>query len=114
MRPTQEKKIPLYLQEYDVYNAYCLLTSFQPETFEEAAKDDDWKKAIKTELKSHEELGTFDPAILPPGEKAIDLKWVFTIKGDGTKKARLVAKGFQQPVKFDEATYMLLFAGVQP
>lgn len=50
MRPTRAKKMRLYLKEYDVYNAYCLLTSFQPETFEEATKDDDWKKAIKTEL----------------------------------------------------------------
>lgn len=104
-RPIRDKRTPPYLQDYDVYNTYCLLTTVQPKSFDEAARSEDWKKAIDVELKSHEELNTFQPAVLPSGEKAIDLKWVFCIKGDGTKKARLVAKGFQQPMMFDEQTY---------
>lgn len=104
-RPIREKKPPTYLQEYDAYNAYCLLTSAQPKTYEEAAKSEEWKVAIDKELKSHDELGTWDPAILPQGQMAMDLKWVFNVKCDGTKKARLVAKGFQQPTMFDELTY---------
>jgi len=105
-RPIREKKMPTHLQDYDVYHAYCLLTSCSnPSTFQEAIKIDDWKLAIESELKSHEQLGTWEPAVLPTGEKAIDVKWVFNTKSDGTRKARLVAKGFQQPSTFDELNY---------
>ncbi|KAJ8886561.1 hypothetical protein PR048_012773 [Dryococelus australis] len=36
------------------------------------------------------------PIVLPPGEKAIETKWIFKTKKDGLKKVRLVAKGFQE------------------
>ena len=59
---------------------------------------------------SLQDMGAFEEADLPPGEKAIGLKWVFAHKTDefgdhikGKEKARLVAQGFnQRPGQFDE------------
>ena len=72
----------------------------EPQTYEEAIKSEDWKDAISSELDSHERLGTWTPTKLPDRQVAIDTKWIFKIKEDGTKKVRLVARGFQVP--FDE------------
>lgn len=92
---------PSYLQDFELYTAYCMLTrTEEPQTYEEAIKSEDWKDAISSELDSHERLGTWTPTKLPDGQVAIDTKWIFKIKEDGTKKARLVARGFQVP--FDE------------
>lgn len=57
---------------------------------------EEWEKAIKAELNAHTKLETWREATLPTGAKAIDTKWIFKEKQDGTKKARTVAKGFQQ------------------
>ncbi|CAA9998927.1 unnamed protein product, partial [Nesidiocoris tenuis] len=101
-------KKPSRLDEFELYSAYCMLSSTtqEPKTFEEARQNDEWKAAIKNELDSHKELGTWTPAKLPENKEAIDTKWVFKIKEDGTKKARLVARGFQIPYnKLEEFTY---------
>ncbi|KAG5893279.1 hypothetical protein JTB14_002682 [Gonioctena quinquepunctata] len=83
---------PKYLEEYEVYTAYCLISSSKsdPLTYEDADKE--WKEAIEKELKK---LNTWTEAELPEGETAIQTRWVFRTKEDGTKKARVVAKGFQ-------------------
>lgn len=87
---------PHHLDEYEVYTTYCLLTDMgDPLTFEEAHMEEEWKIAIQKEIDSHKKLGTWTITNLPSGKKAIDTKWVFRTKEDGTKKARLVAKGFQ-------------------
>ena len=60
--------------------------------------------------KSLVEMGAFEEADLPSGQKAIGLKWVFDYKMDvngvnipGKEKARLVAQGFNQhPGQYDE------------
>ncbi|KAG5862774.1 hypothetical protein JTB14_033211 [Gonioctena quinquepunctata] len=62
---------------------------------EDADDDDQWRGAIDREISAHEKHGTWEPAYLPSVKQAIDTRWVFTIKQDGTEKARLVAKGFQ-------------------
>jgi Reverse transcriptase (RNA-dependent DNA polymerase) len=62
------------------------------------------------ELKSLDEMGAFEEADLPAGDRAIGLKWVFDRKTDangvnipGKEKARLVAQGFnQRPGQYDE------------
>lgn len=95
-RSGRKVNAPKYLNEYEVYTAYCLLASqADPETYEEAINDGEWKEAIIKELKSHEKLQTWKEESLPEGKTAIQTKWVFRTKDDGTKKARIVAKGFQ-------------------
>lgn len=77
----------------------------EPKTFSEASKCPEWREAISKELNSHENLGTWSPATLPEGAKAIETRWVFKIEDDGTKKARLVAKGFQLQTDNNEHLY---------
>jgi hypothetical protein len=64
---------------------------------------------MDSEMQSICKNGTWELAILPPGQKAIGLKWVFKLKknskGEIVKhKARLVAKGYvqKQGVDFEE------------
>lgn len=86
-------------ERYDeVYEAYCLMSSENdPVTCEKAMKQrPEGKIAVKNELKSLAEKETWKETKLPIGAKAIDTKWVFRIKSEGSKKARLVARGFQQ------------------
>jgi transposase InsO family protein len=65
-----------------------------------------WRQAAIDEMKSLRDRRTFDLAALPHDRKAIDNRWVFTVKSkaDGSIekfKARLVAKGFHQRVGID-------------
>jgi hypothetical protein len=66
-------------------------------------------EAMDSEMQSICKNGTWELAILPLGQKAIGLKWVFKLKknskGEIVKhKARLVAKGYvqKQGVDFEE------------
>ncbi|CAI7904367.1 unnamed protein product [Closterium sp. NIES-54] len=61
-------------------------------------RQQDWLKAMESELKSIEENDTWE---LVEGHKAITSKWFFEIKSDADckierYKSRLVAKGYQQ------------------
>lgn len=87
------------MDDYEIYVAYCLLSSSvqEPNTFIEASKSLEWMQAINNELEAHEKLQTWTSTELPKNQVAIDTRWIFKIKEDGTKKARLVAKGFQVP-----------------
>lgn len=60
-----------------------------------------WRDACEDEIESIVKNKTWDLVELPPGAKAIGLKWVFKIKrnADGSinkYKSRLVAKGYIQ------------------
>jgi len=98
-RAGRSVKLPQYLDNYEIYSAYCFLTKIEPEpkTYKEAIIMPDWQEAIEKELSLHKKLETWQPSKLPNGQMAIDTRWVFKIKEDGTKMARLVAKGFQVP-----------------
>ncbi|KAJ0500497.1 putative RNA-directed DNA polymerase [Helianthus annuus] len=96
----------------DLYdrNPELLLLNNEPMSYDEAAKDQCWRKAMEQELDSINRNRTWRLVNLPAGQKAIGLKWVFKLKKDpnGTitkHKARLVAKGYVQKkgVDFDEA-----------
>lgn len=70
-------------------------------TFEEAIQDNKWLNAMSEELEAIERKNTWELTTIPPGHKAIDVKWVFKLKmksnGEVERyKARLVAKGFEQ------------------
>lgn len=76
----------------------------QPKTYNEAinsANKEHWIVAMKDEMTSLQEIGTWELMELPNGRKAIGCKWVYKVKTnvDGLVsrfKARLVAQGFSQ------------------
>jgi transposase InsO family protein len=75
-----------------------------PLTYTEATQSADapqWIDAINSELKAHQENGTWSLVERNPGVKTIDSKWVFKLmrnpEGDVYRyKARLCARGFLQ------------------
>ena len=79
-------------------------TDNEPVTYQEALAAPDaeqWKQAMDEEMASLHANGTWVLESLPPGVKAIPVKWVYKIKRDASGnieryKARLVAKGFMQ------------------
>jgi hypothetical protein len=88
------------------------LTKF-PSSYSEAIARPDasvWRAAMDRERQSLLDMGTFEEADLPPGQKAIGLKWVYDYKTDalgakipGKEKARLVAQGYtQRPDQYGE------------
>lgn len=94
-------KPPKRLEDYETHVAYCLCTG-DPGSYKEAIeRGQEWQDAIEKELNSLKCLGTWEESKLPTNKKAIDTKWVFTTKKDGTKKARLVVKGFQEETLFN-------------
>ncbi|GKB86161.1 zinc finger, CCHC-type containing protein [Tanacetum coccineum] len=70
----------------------------RPSTFEEAVVHKAWREAMQAELDEIKKNKTCQLTSLPPGHKAISLKWVYKVKKDNMGnvvkyKARLVAKG---------------------
>jgi hypothetical protein len=91
------------------YDNVCLLTADEPTTYAEAEKDKLWQAAMMEEMASIEMNQTWRLTQLPPGHRAIGLKWVYKLKKDSNgdvvkRKARLVAKGYvqRQGVDFEE------------
>ncbi|KAK2427210.1 putative mitochondrial protein [Trifolium repens] len=123
--PARDRRPPAYLRDYvtnlennddQVQNlAIALFSSSEdPSTYEEAAKVDSWRKAMDSEIQSIEDNDTWELVNLPPGVKAIGVKWIFKTKynekGQIEKhKARLVAKGYSQKYGID---YSEVFAPV--
>ncbi|XP_074322754.1 uncharacterized protein LOC141659724 [Apium graveolens] len=71
----------------------------EPITYSKVAQDEKWIKAMKLEIDSVEKNNTWRLTELPPGRKAIDLKWVYKTKRDANReiikhKARILAKGY--------------------
>ncbi|UYV78997.1 hypothetical protein LAZ67_17000580, partial [Cordylochernes scorpioides] len=78
-------------------------------TFEQAINSKEapyWRRAMKDELRSLEDINTWTLSDLPLGKRPISSRWVFKIKtnskGDFERfKARLVARGFSQKRNVD-------------
>uniref|UniRef100_A0A2N9EI16 Integrase catalytic domain-containing protein n=1 Tax=Fagus sylvatica TaxID=28930 RepID=A0A2N9EI16_FAGSY len=94
----------------DIYQSceFALFSS-EPQTFEDAIKENVWANAMNEEIASIERNQTWELVDLPNGREVIGLKWIYKTKfnEDGSiqkHKARLVAKGYaQQPgVDFHE------------
>lgn len=73
----------------------------EPNTYDEAAKDNRWKQAKNEELKALELSKTWEITNLPLGNIPFDCKWVYKVKCRAdesikTLKARLLAKGYRQ------------------
>ena len=78
----------------------------EPNTFAEAEKNPCWLKAMQEEMTSITENQTWSLEDMPPGHRAIGIKWVFKLKrnekGEVVKhKAHLVAKGYVQKQRVD-------------
>ena len=76
-------------------------------TFKQAMNLDDtneWCNACQYEMDVLAKNGTWRLMGLPPGCKAVKLKWVFKWKADGCFHTHLVAKGFTQiqGIDYDE------------
>ncbi|KAK2454457.1 putative mitochondrial protein [Trifolium repens] len=73
----------------------------EPQSYEEASKNEHWVTAMKIELEALAKNCTWKVVEQPPHTKPIGCRWVYKIKhkADGTierYKARLVAKGYNQ------------------
>lgn len=90
------------------------LINQDPIRYEDAVKDDKWKKAMDLEIKAIEKNQTWRLVDLPKEAKCIGVKWVFKTKlnerGEVEKhKARLVARGYGQEFGVD---YVEVYAPV--
>lgn len=69
--------------------------AIEPRSFSKAMKDQRWRKAMRAEIQTLENNGTWTLTALPAGQRAIGNKWVYKIKhrSDGSVErynARLV------------------------
>ena len=97
---------------YRTLVAKCDNDMFEPRTYKQAltcSKASEWIEAMKEELKSIEDNGTWCLVDLPRGREAVGSRWVYKLKrGEAGQivryKARLVAQGYSQKfgVDYDE------------
>jgi len=93
-------------QAEQIYTAFSdtFIGGKDPKSLKEAKRSSDWpewEKAIKTELDTLRQMGTWELMEAPKNRKPVTNKWVFVRKynkeGELLKyKARLVARGFSQ------------------
>lgn len=108
------RSAPTYLQDYVGLSTFVNLASSQyipddSNTYEEALtslKAVEWKKAIEAKHKSLLKNETLHLVFLPPDQKPMHCKWIYTIKthsnGSIAKfKSRLVMKGYTQQFGVD-------------
>ena len=89
----------------DIYQSceFALFSS-EPQTFEDAAKENVWVKAMDEEIASIKKNQTWELVDLPNGRDVIGLKWIYKTKynDDGSiqkHKARLVAKAIHNSLE---------------
>jgi hypothetical protein len=86
-----------------------LLSTIEPNNFEEASKDEFWNKAMNEELDQIENNDTWELVPRPRNKNVVAIKWIFRNKlneyGHFTRnKCRLVCKGYAQVegINFEE------------
>lgn len=77
-----------------------------PRSFKAAMKSDGWRKSMKAEMQTLEDIGTWTLETLPPGKRALGSQWVYRTKfksnGDVERlKSRLVVLGNHQQEGID-------------
>lgn len=85
-------------------NSDSVVEYIEPKSYRQAQRypdRDKWEEAIEKELGSLDDRHVFTITILPQGRKALDCRWVLTVKRNELNqiikyKARLVIKGFLQ------------------
>ena len=119
-RPQRTRKAPKHLDDYicNVDSIYKVslgyvdpcykVSTFVPKTYPGAMKSDEkeeWSEAMESEMKSMDENNTYTIVPLPKGKKAVQSRWVYSLKNDPDgniiHKARFVAKGFAQVAGID-------------
>jgi Reverse transcriptase (RNA-dependent DNA polymerase)/gag-polypeptide of LTR copia-type/Integrase core domain/GAG-pre-integrase domain/Domain of unknown function (DUF4219)/Zinc knuckle len=90
----------------DLYNATQMILVVDPENYEEAVIEEEWRVAMKEEIDSIERNQTWSLVEAPKGKNVVGVKWVFRTKfgpdGEIIKhKARLVVKGYKQQPGID-------------
>ena len=93
---------------------FALFADCDPITYEDAARNDCWLKAMEEEIGAIEKNNTWELTDLPRGKQPIGVKWVYKTKYKPNGevecyKARLVAKGYKQKPGID---YFEVFAPV--
>ena len=86
-----------------------MVSTDEPMSYEEASREEAWKKAVIEEMQAIDQSNTWELVPPPIGCKPIGLKWIFKLKrnsdGDVVRyKARLVVKGYSQKhgIDYDE------------
>jgi hypothetical protein len=81
----------------DASGDMCLFTREEPASFNEAETEQGWCNAMDKEMQSIVENGTWELKDLPPGHRAIGLKWVYKLKKDArgavVKRGEACCKG---------------------
>ncbi|KAL8116456.1 hypothetical protein AgCh_022816 [Apium graveolens] len=111
-------------QEVQADDELMLMGTVEPVSYHQAVKELEWREAMKREINSIEDNGTWKLTELPDGNKVTGLKWIYKLKRDANgnvvkHKAGLVAKGYAQehavdydnifaPVTRFETIYLLL------
>ena len=77
----------------------ALLSTIEPQCFNEASKDKDWVAAMNEELDQIEKNSTWELVLRPSDKNVIGSKWVYKNKLNEQgqivrNKARLVCKGY--------------------
>jgi hypothetical protein len=91
-----------------------VVSSDEPSLLDEAEQNPHWRRAMLEEMRSIEENGTWYLSELPPGRRAIGLKWGFKVKRDEQGRivkhmSRLVVKGDAQRRGLDyDEVYVLV------
>jgi len=78
---------------------HVMKQDFDPSKIKREISDipfNEWIEPMNKEIQGIEEKGNWKPVDLPPGRKPIDLRWVYSVRDDGSLKARLVVRGFKQ------------------
>jgi hypothetical protein len=90
----------------------ALLSTIEPDCFEEANKDEFWNKAMDEELDQIEKNDTWELVPRPKNKNLIDTKWVFRNKLNENRhvtwnKGRLVCKGYShiEEIDFEETFF---------
>ncbi|CAL2266202.1 unnamed protein product [Prunus armeniaca] len=89
----------------EVY-AQCKMSIIEPESYNEAAQDDAWNKAMTEEISMIEKNSTWELVDRPSSKPIVGVKWIYKTKLnlDGSiqkHKARLMAKGYTQKPGID-------------
>ena len=114
-RSQRQGQQPTRFRDYELFGVvtkegnpvhFALAAEAEPVEFEDAVRDEKWRKAMCEEIESIERNGTWRLVNLPPHKRPIALKWVFKVKvnpkGEVIRhKARLEAKGYLQKAGTD-------------
>jgi hypothetical protein len=116
--PQRQRTAPAWMNDYvngnefsdeDTFAQFALFAGSDPIKFEDAVKEDKWRRAMDTEIHAINKNNTWELVDLPRGQKTIGVKWVYKTKlnenGEIDKhKARLVVKGYKQQhgIDYDE------------